>query len=1302
MIKNTISYQQNEWVHLGITFDKSNDQISLFKNGELLGNYSANFDLTNFIDSDVIACESNGGTLIDEFEVYDKSLSNISKVHNSFSILDKVNLNEWSHVVVNHDKARKESEFYINGSNIGKFVDYEGVINNNSQPIVLGQGFTGEVSDVILFERPLFDNEIRSLSSNVYQNLRSRTLFEFTYQDMNSTHITDSSSEGNNGSATSVIRYSPGHKLGSKALTFDGTQLISVNLGNEYDLNQMTISAYIKTSIGVEYSIMKKEGSFEWKITSTGNIQFNTITTNTTQIDNNVFTHIGINIDTFESKVSIYKNGEFTETLTFNNTIPTTTSPVIIGESFNGDLDITRLDVGYITQYYSFDSIISPFDLNKTYDSIQLLGKYSFDESGGVVAIDKSIFKNNGSLINEPTRKLGTFMQQSKGLQFDSQYDQYVEIPGTIYSDIDLNLATVGIWAKLTNTGATNGLIQKLNGFELNVDVNGYLHFQQNGENVSSSLLSIDFDVWTHITIVLDNFNNNITFYKNGSDKETIQPATKLNIPTTTSNIYIGSNLTGELDNVDIYQGILSEDYILTMATTEDALYTPSNIISDEWTHVAAVFDKELNKICIYHNGEYNGCYRNYLNAFSQIGINSNDIYVATTGDGYTFYDGIVDDIRVYNKSMNQSEVKDLVNMYEEQVIYIDGTISATYETVDSIDVINVGSIALREPPNMLVGKTITYYVFATVSNRLRGKTDILAFVNSMSLHTEIYDSTTLTTTGSETTVNWTPENLNNVITTGYNYVPISQVNQAYVIVVGVSYDQQIYYVKERITSFLGTKINVNSAISKPIETIINLNMTIINNTYEVQTLFVAAIDFDISGLSTEEKIGLVQDNEANVYKETINMQKETFVRKEVDLQTALLSTGEQTELQNKVYTVLVLCIDSAGDKQIESYLTQAIEMSVPLVEYTTPIILPSELNSVKSIDVNSGVLYYTSSVGKYYISAFELTPEQSVERSYYVSILNSKFYMSGGVVGENPIINAYVGDKLVFNVSTIGHPFHIKSEIVSSSIPGYTNDIADVINNGSQSGFVEWVPTTLGTYYYQCGSHVSMSGIIIIHGNHNEKNHTINVDSSQTNTYYMTGDVEEGEYPTINIYLDDKLTFNVYVVNHPFNIKSSLVSDGIPGDTNNVIGVSNNGIEVGTIEWTPTSVGIYYYQCGSHTSMNGIINVLPHKYPKKTNMNSTNISTYIQTLMLSPTTLESGINSIDGKENAVFMSENNPNVANIKLDLPSINLKSAFVSFDSMEVREIDYNKDYCVLISTKNPTGYKVYFNQDDVYVS
>lgn len=1298
MIKIPINYQQNEWVHIGITFDQSKDQISFFQNGELLSNHTANFDFSNFIDSDVLVCESNSQTLIDDFEIYDESLSNMNDIYNSFSLSNVVKLNEWSHIVVNHDKSQKESEIYINGSNVGKFINYEGTINNNSEPIVIGENVVGEIADVIIFERPMFNNEINSLSSKVYQNMKSKTLFEFSYQDMNTIHISDDSDQANHGICESVIRYYPGHKIGSKALGFDGNQTINVNIGDEYDLNQMTLSAYIKTLIGSESSIMQKDGSFEWKITSEGYIQFNNVISSLTQINNNIFTHIGINLDTFESKLNLYKNGVLTETLTLNEEINSTTSIIKIGVGFIGELDITRMDVGYINKYYDYNSVLSPFDLNKTYDTVQLLGKYAFNESGGVSVIDKSIFQNHGVLINEPTRKLGTFVVQSKGLEFDASKDQYVRVSGSTYKEVDMNLLTLGVWMKLTNTGEPNGIIQKENAFELNVDVNGYIKFNQNGESVMTSTLTVEYEVWTHITTLLDNFNNNIIIYKNGIDKEILQPVTKLNIPTSESNIYIGSNLTGELDNIDIYQGLLSEEQILSLASTDNATYSPSNIVSDEWTHVAAVYDKNLNKICIYHNGEYNGCYRNYLNSFSQIGVNSNNIYIATTGDSYTFYDGILDDIRVYNKTMNQSEIKELVNMYDNQVLYMVGTLSATFTNNEiSVDVINI-----REPANMVQDKTITYYGFATVNNRLRGKNDVLSFVNGISTINEnnVYESITITSTGNETETlsTWTPNNLLNVITTGYNYIPLSKVNQAYVYIVGVSYDQQVHYLKNRIISSVGTQITLEAINLKPIENVLQIELMLLNNTYEITSIYVAAFDYDISTLSVEDKILLMQNNADKIYVENeLSIPKEQLILKQVELGSSLSTDGTQIEIQNISYNVCVLCIDTANNLKLESYQSEVFNVSSPLIEYRNQIILPNALNFNTNIDIDSSVIYYNEVIGKYYIAAFELTPSTSIERIYDVNVFNSKYYINGEV---SPIIKAYVGDKLIFNMTTIGHPLHIKSELVSSSIPGVINDLSgsEITNNGSQSGIIEWTPIESGVYYYQCENHLSMSGMIEIYGNHNERNHIINVDTSQTNTYYMTGDVL-GEYPTINVYMNDKLTFNLYVMNHPFNIKTSLVDSGIPGTLNNLEDVSNNGIEVGTIEWSPTTPGVYYYQCGNHASMYGVINVLAHKYPKTTNMNITNISRFIETITLE-TSLVEGINAINEKANSIYMSINNPNSVNTLLNIPAVSLSAAFVSFDDTKVRDIEYTKKYCVAILTKNPIGFKVYFNDNDMY--
>ena len=60
----------------------------------------------------------------------------------------------------------------------------------------------------------------------------------------------------------------------------------------------------------------------------------------------------------------------------------------------------------------------------------------------------------------------------------------------------------------------------------------------------------------------------------------------------------------------------------------------------------------------------------------------------------------------------------------------------------------------------------------------------------------------------------------------------------------------------------------------------------------------------------------------------------------------------------------------------------------------------------------------------------------------------------------------------------------------------------------------------------------------------------------------------------------------------HPLYIKNAL-GNGATGAYNT--GVTNNGQQNGTLTWNTTSVpaGLYYYQCGSHYGMNGIINVV-------------------------------------------------------------------------------------------------------------
>ena len=80
------------------------------------------------------------------------------------------------------------------------------------------------------------------------------------------------------------------------------------------------------------------------------------------------------------------------------------------------------------------------------------------------------------------------------------------------------------------------------------------------------------------------------------------------------------------------------------------------------------------------------------------------------------------------------------------------------------------------------------------------------------------------------------------------------------------------------------------------------------------------------------------------------------------------------------------------------------------------------------------------------------------------------------------------------------------------------------------------------------------------------------------------------GWNPPITINVGD--TINIELINnagHPFWINTIQGT----GTSNGVAGVINNGAESGTISWTPTTAGTYYYNCQHHFAMTAVINVL-------------------------------------------------------------------------------------------------------------
>ena len=85
---------------------------------------------------------------------------------------------------------------------------------------------------------------------------------------------------------------------------------------------------------------------------------------------------------------------------------------------------------------------------------------------------------------------------------------------------------------------------------------------------------------------------------------------------------------------------------------------------------------------------------------------------------------------------------------------------------------------------------------------------------------------------------------------------------------------------------------------------------------------------------------------------------------------------------------------------------------------------------------------------------------------------------------------------------------------------------------------------------------------------------------------------------PTIELYRGNTYKFNIDASGHPFNIMTEPFKTGISVDDSTSLiwntGVTNNGVDVGTIEFVvPTDApNVLYYQCSNHTAMNGVINI--------------------------------------------------------------------------------------------------------------
>ena len=105
---------------------------------------------------------------------------------------------------------------------------------------------------------------------------------------------------------------------------------------------------------------------------------------------------------------------------------------------------------------------------------------------------------------------------------------------------------------------------------------------------------------------------------------------------------------------------------------------------------------------------------------------------------------------------------------------------------------------------------------------------------------------------------------------------------------------------------------------------------------------------------------------------------------------------------------------------------------------------------------------------------------------------------------------------------------------------------------------------------------------------------YNISVSAQSSSNYILSGTDQNGNVsgndPSISAKVGDTLNFEVNAPGHPFYL--IRISNGSTDSNNLVDGVSNNGASSGTVSWTPSVAGTYYYLCEFHSSMLGTITI--------------------------------------------------------------------------------------------------------------
>nr|WP_255777813.1 LamG-like jellyroll fold domain-containing protein [Mariniradius sediminis] len=350
--------------------------------------------------------------------------------------------------------------------------------------------------------------------------------------------------------------------------------------------NAITISAWVKPNLLHRGTILYKSAGngFEFWLDSDGQLEFrlNRSTNGSTYRLRSNFNygsslrkwiHVAATFD--GSTCKIYINGVEDKSVTYNPfTIGTTSGNLILGalgtiQRWQGAMDEVRL----YNRALSLQEInmamqnSGPLETN----SSQMAGHWKMDEGSGNLFRDDSGNANNGTILNTSGITWST-AQVGLGVDLNGFSDRFARVPH--HPSLELpNALSIASWVK-PNALNRGTIVSKSagNGFELWLDIDGFIEFRLNRTNNGSTYrlrsnynYSGDLGKWIHIAATFDGRTSKI--YVNGIENVSKTYAAPFGIGTSSGDLFIGAmgtvqRMNGSLDDLRIYGKAISDGEI--------------------------------------------------------------------------------------------------------------------------------------------------------------------------------------------------------------------------------------------------------------------------------------------------------------------------------------------------------------------------------------------------------------------------------------------------------------------------------------------------------------------------------------------------------------------------------------------------------------------------------------------------------------------------------------------------------------------------------------------------------------------